>query len=204
MSHQLELLCRDEAALLVIDVQERINAVMASQGHVPRIAALVTAFGSLGRPVLVSEQYPKGLGATVAGLRDLLEPPGQVAGAESPSPSSIAPLVKDTFSCVRDAGILGALRELAPRQVVVTGIEAHVCVVSTVLDLLRASYEVHVPHDAVCSRRPADRDWALHRMSAAGAAITTTESVLFELVERCGTDDFRTVAGLVKTIPVEG
>jgi nicotinamidase-related amidase len=195
MSDQVQLLCRDEAALLVIDVQERINAVMASQGHVPRIAALIEAFRSLGRPVLVSEQYPKGLGSTVAGLGDLLEP-------SSPSPA--APLVKDTFSCVRDAGILAALDELAPRQVVVTGIEAHVCVVSTVLDLLRAGYEVHVPHDAVCSRRIPDRDWALHRMASAGASITTTESVLFELVERCGTDDFRTVAALVKTIPVEG
>jgi nicotinamidase-related amidase len=73
----------------------------------------------------------------------------------------------------------------------------------TVADLLAAGYEVHVPHDAVNSRRTADRDWALHRMAAAGAAITSTESTLFELLERCGTDDFKKVAALIKEIPLD-
>ena len=84
----------------------------------------------------------------------------------------------------------------------VTGIETHVCVLQTVLDLLAAGYQVHVPHDAVNSRRPADKEWALRRMETAGAVITSTESALFELLERCDTTDFKTVAKLIKRIPV--
>jgi nicotinamidase-related amidase len=85
---------------------------------------------------------------------------------------------------------------------VVTGIEAHVCVLQTALDLLGDGHEVFVPHDAVNSRRLADKEWALHRMAMAGAVITSTESALFELVERCDTADFKTVAKLIKRIPV--
>jgi len=88
--------------------------------------------------------------------------------------------------------------------VIVTGIEAHVCVLQTVIDLLDDGFEVHVPHDAVNSRRPSDKHWALHRMSSAGAVITSTESALFELLKRCGTDEFRAVSKLVKQLPVEG
>ncbi len=84
----------------------------------------------------------------------------------------------------------------------VTGIETHVCVLQTVLDLLAAGYQVHVPHDAVNSRRPTDKEWALRRMETAGAVITSTESALFELLERCDTDDFKIVAKLIKRIPV--
>jgi nicotinamidase-related amidase len=111
--------------------------------------------------------------------------------------------VKDTFSCAREPAARDAIASTGRRQIVVTGIETHVCVLQTALDLLDAGYEVHVPHDAVNSRRPADREWALHRMATAGAVITSTESALFELLERCGTDDFRTVAGLIKRLPVE-
>jgi isochorismate hydrolase len=88
------------------------------------------------------------------------------------------------------------------QQIIVTGIETHVCVLQTAIDLLNAGYEVHVPHDAVNSRRPADKEWALHRMAQAGATITSTESTLFELLERCDTADFKTVAKLIKKIPV--
>ncbi len=86
----------------------------------------------------------------------------------------------------------------------VVGIEAHVCVLQTVLDLLRRGFEVHVPHDAVQSRRQADRDWALRRMAAAGAVVSSTESALFELLERCDTAQFKTLAKLLKAIPVNG
>lgn len=194
MDHRASLLGREHALLLVIDVQERINKVMASQGHVPRIEALIQAFCGLERPVIISEQYPKGLGPTVPEIAALIRPPDR---------SALPVHTKDTFSCARDARLIEALQQHEPSQVVVTGIEAHVCVAATALDLLAAGYQVHVPHDAVCSRRSKDLEWALHRMAAAGAVITTTESALFELVERCGTDAFKLVAGLVKTVPVE-
>ena len=95
-----------------------------------------------------------------------------------------------------------AVEDSGRNQIIVIGIEAHVCVLQTAIDLVSLGYEVHVPHDAVNSRRPADKDWALHRMAAAGAIITATESALFELLERCDTSDFKTVAKLIKRIPV--
>ena len=181
------LLQQENAALLVIDVQERINAVMADQGHVPRLEVLIEACRGIDVPVIGSEQYPQGLGPTVESL----------ATALGETPAS-----KLTFSCSRDEGLRGAIEKSGRHQIIVTGIEAHVCVLQTVIDLLTMGFEVHVPHDAVNSRRPADREWALHRMAAAGAVITSTESALFELLERCDTADFKTVAKLIKKIPV--
>lgn len=189
MEQNRKTLQRDRTALVVIDVQQRINAVMADQQHEPRLRVLLQAFQKLGLPVLVTEQYPKGLGPTIPSLAPLLTAP---------------PIEKMTFSCARDPVFAEALRRLRPDHVVVTGIEAHVCVLQTVLDLLRDGLSVHVPHDAVNSRRPADRQWALERLLGAGATITSTESVLFELLERCGTDDFRVVTKLIKALPVEG
>jgi len=187
MTQATDLLARGTAVLVVVDVQERINAVMADQGHLPRIAVLVQACTLLGVPVLATEQYPKGLGPTVAELASLLPAP---------------PLVKDSFSCPREPAVRAALEATGRRQAVVVGIEAHVCVLQTALDLAAAGYQVHVPHDAVASRRVADKEWALRRMASAGVVVTTTESALFELLERCGSDDFRTVAKLIKGIPV--
>jgi nicotinamidase-related amidase len=184
MTHLLD---RSAAVLLVIDVQERINAVMASQGHIPRIEVLIEACRALDVPVIASEQYPKGLGATVEPLAGLLDD---------------VPDAKDTFSCARDTGLRESIAASGRTEVVVTGIESHVCVMQTVLDLIDAGYRVHVPHDAVNSRRDSDKHWALERMQAAGAQITSTESALFELLERCDTADFKTVAKLVKKLPV--
>ena len=181
------LLKRGNAALLVIDVQDRINAVMADQSHLPRIEVLVEACRALEVPVLASEQYPQGLGPTVERLATILgdTPPGKL-----------------TFSCARDEGLRRAIEDSGRNQIIVTGIETHVCVLQTAIDLINNGFEVHVPHDAVNSRRPADKDWALHRMAAAGAVITATESALFELLERCDTTDFKDVAKLIKKIPV--
>jgi nicotinamidase-related amidase len=182
-----QLLDRESAALLVIDVQDRINAVMSSQGHLSRIEVLVEACQGLEVPVLASEQYPQGLGPTVDSLAAAL-------GDAIPG--------KLTFSCARDEGLKKAVEDSGRKQIIVTGIEAHVCVLQTAIDLINAGYEVHVPHDAVNSRRPADKEWALHRMAAAGAVISATESALFELLERCDTQEFKTVAKLIKKIPV--
>ena len=148
---------------------------------------LVEACRGLEVPVLASEQYPQGLGPTVDSLAAILgdTPPGKL-----------------TFSCARDEGLRKAVEDSGRSQIIVTGIETHVCVLQTALDLISIGFEVHVPHDAVNSRRPADKEWALHRMAAAGAVITTTESALFELLERCDTSDFKTVAKLIKRIPV--
>ena len=182
------LLEQGNTALLVIDVQDRINAVMADQDHLPRIEVLIEACRGLEVPVLASEQYPQGLGPTVESLAAILgeTPPGKL-----------------TFSCARDDGLKRALEDTGRNQIIVTGIETHVCVLQTALDLVSLGFEIFVPHDAVNSRRPADKEWALHRMAASGAAITSTESALFELLERCDTAAFKTVAKLIKRLPVE-
>jgi nicotinamidase-related amidase len=189
MTDQPRLLARNDTALLVIDVQQRIDGVMADHTHRPRLAVLVDGCRALGVPVIATEQYPKGLGATIDDL-----------AARLPE----AAIVKETFSCAREPAARQAIQATGRRQVIVTGIEAHVCVLQTVLDLIGEGFEVHVPHDAVNSRRPSDKRWALHRMAAAGAVVTSTESALFELLERCGTDEFRAVSRLVKELPVEG
>ena len=125
-----------------------------------------------------------------------------------PSVMSLAAILGDTppakltFSCARDDGLREAIEKSGRQQIVVTGIEAHVCVLQTALDLLSDGYEVFVPYDAVNSRRKSDRKWALRRMASSGAIITTTESTLFELVERCDTAEFKTIAKLVKKLPV--
>jgi len=188
MRHHPEILAPEHSVLVIIDVQERINAVMADQGHIPRLTVLQRAFHTLNLPVLVTEQYPKGLGLTVPELAGLMEDP---------------PLVKDTFSAAGDEAFMEALEPLRPHRIVVTGIEAHVCVTQTSLDLIHAGFQVHVPHDAVCSRRPRDKEWALQRLAAAGAVVTSTESALFELLDRCGTAEFKTVSKLVKELPVD-
>jgi len=187
MAPATDLLDRGNAILVVVDVQERINAVMADQGHLARIAVLIEACAALGVPVIATEQYPKGLGPTVPSL-----------AAPLPEP----PLVKDSFSCAREPVVRAAIEAVGRRQVVVAGIEAHVCVLQTALDLAAAGFQVHVPHDAVSSRRPADKEWALDRMAAAGVVVTTTESALFELLERCGTDEFRAVSRMIRDIPL--
>jgi nicotinamidase-related amidase len=181
-------LSASDAVLLVVDVQDRINAVMASDAHIARIEVLLEACATLGVPVLATEQYPKGLGPTVAPLAERL-----------PSP----PNEKASFSCARDTATVGALEAVDRRTVIVVGIETHVCVLQTVLDLLERGFSVHVPHDAVQSRRETDRDWALRRMLAAGAVVSSTESALFELLDRCDTAEFKTVSKLLKRVPVD-
>ena len=181
-----QLLDLRNATLLVIDVQERINAVMTDQSHLPRIEVLVEACHGLEVPVIGSEQYPQGLGPTVESLANAVD---EYAG-------------KLTFSCFRDRDLRTALEVTEGKQFIVVGIETHVCVLQTALDLIAAGHQVFVPHDAVNSRRPADKEWALHRMAQAGATITSTESALFEMLERCDTADFKTVAKLNKRIPV--
>lgn len=177
----------DDTVLLLVDVQERINSVMSDQAHVAQLEVLLDGCRALGVPVVASEQYPKGLGATLPSLAERLSAP---------------PLEKATFSCGRDDALVAALAATGRGTVVVTGIESHVCVLQTVLDLVDRGRAVHVPYDAVNSRRPADRDRALARMAAAGAVVTSTESALFELLDRCDTDAFKTVSRMVRSIPV--
>jgi nicotinamidase-related amidase len=177
---------RSRAAILIVDVQDRLTPAMPPDALARVVKygrALVEAGKTLGLPVLATEQYPKGLGRTLPELRDLL-----------PSP----PLEKVHFSCGADPGFAAALEATGRRQVIVAGMETHVCVFQTVRDLSAAGYEVHVCTDAVSSRTEEHRRTGLELCREAGATLTTAETAIFDLLGRAATDEFRKVAPLVK------
>lgn len=177
------LMKRDQSTLLVVDIQERLLPhIHEGQAVLDNAVWLVKVAQRLGVPVMASEQYPKGIGHTVAVLRGLTVP-GAVAE-------------KLHFSCVA-AKCLDGLSGSERPQVVVAGTESHVCVLQTVLDLLQAGYQVHVPISATCSRSDANRDNALRRMEQAGAILTNVESVLFELLRAAGSAEFKAISKLI-------
>jgi nicotinamidase-related amidase len=171
----------NRAALVVVDVQEAFRKVIPSFEDVARgAAAMVQGAEATGVPVVVTEQYPQGLGATVPEVAEHF-------------PEGTEPVSKVVFSAPEAEGF-----DLGGRdQAIVCGIEAHVCVNQTVLDLLDQGVEVHVVRDAVGSRTEENREVGLHKAERAGAVVTTVEMALFELVGRAGTDDFKRVQKLV-------
>jgi nicotinamidase-related amidase len=144
---------------------------------------LIRGSKTLSVPIFYTEQYPKGLGETAAELKTELEG---------------AAIQKMSFSCSGAGDLFDEFKEKGFTQIVVCGIESHVCVQQTVLDLLANDFQVNVAADAVSSRKDFDYNIALDRMRSNGAEVTTTESILFELLNVCGTDEFKTVSKLVK------
>ena len=183
LPHSHELLARDESRLLIVDMQQRILPVIdGHQDVTDNCLKLIEAAQILDVPTTATEQYPKGLGSTIAEIAERLP--------DRPE--------KIEFSCLNCLDWNSAGSDPEGRfKVVVAGIEAHVCVLQTVLDLLSQGFRVFVVADAVSSRKPLDRDIALQRMAASGAVITTTESVLFEWCEQAGTPEFKQISRLV-------
>ncbi len=179
------LVDRKLSQLLVIDMQERLlPAMVAAQAVEDQCLILMQAAQALEIPVTLSEQYPKGLGSTSARLRSLpdLEPP----------------LEKLTFSCWQDTALNQRLTGVNRRQIVIAGIEAHVCVLQSALDLAKAGFTVHVVADATSSRREENRGLALERLRRNGVAIISTEMAVFEWLERAGTTQFKSLSKLIK------
>jgi nicotinamidase-related amidase len=177
------LMSRGETALWVIDVQEKLIPLIPEHETILwNIRRLLEAAHTLEVFVAASEQYPQGLGPTVAELTPLL---GDIP-------------TKTAFSCARVESLLADLSAREIRKLLLTGIETHVCIQQTALDMLAAGLEVHVAADAVGARGRLDHRVALERMEAAGAVITTTEAVLFEWCEVAGTPEFKVISGLVR------
>jgi len=178
-----ELMSRGDTALLVVDVQQKLLPVIA--GH-RRIAwncrRLIDGAKVLEVPVAATEQYPRGLGSTVPELAERL--------GEIPS--------KLTFSCGGCPEIFRQWEDRGIHKILVCGIEAHVCVQQTVMDLLAGGWRVYVAVDAVGSRFEIDYRTALARMNSAGAVLTTTEAALFEWCEVAGTPEFKQISRLVR------
>jgi len=184
----LNMLESASAALVVVDVQEKMLAAIGSDAPdetVNRILRLIAAAAVFDLPVLATEQYPRGLGSTDPRIAKALN-------------DAALRFEKATMSCWRDEPFRQALQATDREQIILCGIETHVCIQQTALDLIRVDYQVFVPADAVASRFERDKSPAIDRMRAAGAQITSAEAVLFELIERCDHPRFKDVLKLVK------
>lgn len=180
-----KILRRDSTALLIIDIQDKILSVMHnSEMVIENTLKLIRGFKILNLPIFYTEQYPKGLGPTAPALLEELH--------------GLSGIQKLTFSCFGADKLFDRLIDNKISQVVVAGIETHVCVQQTVLDLLANSFQVNVPADAVSSRRELDYTISLQRLQKHSAEVTTTESILFELLNVCGTDEFKRISKIIK------
>lgn len=176
--------CR-KSCLLVVDVQEKLAPAMADAASVIRNAGiLMRAAARLGVPLLVSEQYPQGLGPTVPELRAL-------------APES-ARLAKVSFSCAGDPVLQQRVKAAQRSVIVIAGLEAHVCVLQSALGFRQAGYETVVVADAISSRAPASREAALQRLRENGVEVATTEMVVFEWLGQAGTPEFKELSKLIK------
>lgn len=175
----------EKTALLIVDIQERIVKVMNDpEGVIKNTIKLIQGFKVLGLPVYYTEQYPKGLGPTVSEIAEELKDAVYVS--------------KMSFSCSGAGELFTEMKLKDISQVVLCGIESHVCVQQTALDLVSNEFQVNLAADAVSSRHQKDYDIALQRMMKHGVEVTTTESILFELLNVCGTDQFKQISKLVK------
>lgn len=175
---------REEAVLMVIDIQERLAPVMKYRDQVIQNTNILVAVATnLGIPVIVTEQYPQGLGKTVPEIGSNL--------------STASTYEKITFSGWTE-DVAAALDRLGRRKIIVTGMETHVCVFQTVRELLANNYQVFVAGDAVCSRTKGNYLNSLSLMSLMGAVIVNTETVFFDLMKKANTPEFRKLLPLIK------
>lgn len=179
------ILQREKTALLIIDIQERILKVIHKYERViDNNLKLIKGSKILNVPIFFTEQYPKGLGPTADILLNELD--------------GIKAVQKMSFSCGGAEDLFDELKKKNIESVIVTGIESHVCVLQTALDLIANGFKVHLAYDAVSSRRESDYNIAIERMRSNGVEITTTESILFEMLNVCGTDEFKGISKIVK------
>ncbi len=180
----LAMLELENTTLVLIDLQ--VNLLRAIQGReelVSNARKLVQGSGALEVPVIFTEQYPDGLGATDPTVAELL---------------SGDPITKLSFSCCAEPKFMDALNETGRKQVLLAGIESHVCVYQTAVDLIAAGFDVQVVADVVASRTPMNRQIGLNRMAEAGASLTSIEMVLFELLGIAKGEKFKKILKIVK------
>lgn len=179
------MLYAEKTVLLIIDVQDRLYKAMHDKEAVAeRLEKLIQGARTLGIPVIATEQYPRGIGPTIPKIAKALE--------------GVPIISKLHFSCCGDPVFSDAFRALGRRQVVIAGIECHVCVYQTAMDLLDGGWEVQIVADGVSSRTAWNRDIGLQRLRDEGAKITSTEIVLFELLKTAGAEKFKEISQIIK------
>ena len=179
------MISRTAAVLIVIDIQEKLARVMDNKENLfDNNLKLVEGFKALGLPILMTEQIPEKIGPTISRLSEKL--------------AGIQPIAKESFSCWGEPVFREHLESLTRRDVVLTGIECHVCVYQTALDLMANGYTVHLVTDAVSSRTPANREIGVAAIKSAGAQLTSTEMVLFELLRTAADPQAKEIFKIVK------
>lgn len=175
---------REHTALLVIDVQERLMPVIHEHEKMfANVNKLLRGAEILDLETIITEQYPKGLGNTCKEIQ---------------LPENPVIIEKVCFSCMMSETVSEQLKLTNVKSLILCGAEAHICVLKTALDALKEGYEVHVVADAVSSRTPENKQLALERMRQAGAFITSIEMILFMLLDKAGTDEFKAISKLIK------
>jgi len=183
---------RDTTALVVIDIQERLAAVMEMRDRVADATALLVRTAVIvGLPIIVTRQYPNGLGDTVPALASVLQEARE-------SSAAVDQVDKVAFDCFAEPAFVAAVERTGRRQLLITGMETHICVCQTALAGVRSGYDVHVAADACCSRTEDNHGNALARLGNAGVVITSSESAAYELVGEAGTPEFKALLTAVK------
>ncbi len=179
------MLTRENSVLLVVDIQGKLAQIMHERDALfTNVGKMIRGAQVLGIPIIWVEQNPQGLGPTVPEIAELL--------------AGLKPVEKFSFSCWGEKRFVDELKSLGRRQVILTGIEAHVCIYQTAMDLLGAGYEVEVVADAVSSRTRENKQIALIKMRDLGAALTSTETALFELLRVAQGPKFKEILQIVK------
>ena len=176
----------DETAVLVVDYQEKLLPAMSGLDNLMENSKkLLTGLKELGLPMIVTEQYRKGLGATVPEIQECIG-------------DSYKPYEKLTFSGLCTEEIANAVKALGKKNFIVCGVEAHVCVLQSVMDLKAMGYNVALVEDCIASRKMSDKETTVKRAMGEGALITSAEAILFELTYAAGTPHFKTISKIVK------
>tara|TARA_Y100001968_G_scaffold323881_1_gene362273 strand:- start:163 stop:771 length:609 start_codon:yes stop_codon:yes gene_type:complete len=173
-----------EHLLLIIDMQEKLmNVIPNKEKIISNTIKLIDAANTLNTPIFHTEQNPIKLGGTIQKIRELL---------------SLNSFSKMSFSCMGCKDLTKKLKKYQIKNIIICGIEAHVCVLQTALDLIEQKYSVHIILDAISSRNSLDRDTAFQRLQAKGAILSTTETIIFEICKTSEREEFRQVSKIIK------
>ena len=176
---------RDNTIAVLVDIQERLFPHIHGHEQLQdNVTKLISGLQILQVPFIITEQYPKGLGKTIEPLASLF--------------CGVKPVEKLAFSCCDEPEFMGKIQAAGLKNVLLCGIETHVCVLQTAMDLKAAGFQPVVVEDCVSSRKPGDKEIALKRLLQEGTLFTSYESILFELCQIAGTDEFKAISKLVK------
>lgn len=182
---KMKLINREDTLFVVIDFQEKLMPVMHGKEILEnKVCRLAEGMKKLGIPNIVTQQYTKGIGETIPPIAEAV--------------GRFTPIDKTSFSCMGNEEFVAKLEEADRDTIVICGIEAHICLQQTVLELLAKGYKVYVPSDCTSSRSEHDKLWSLDRMSGAGAVVTTYEAILYELLRSAEAEEFKAISKIVK------